>query len=417
VFTKFLRTRFAPFVHFGFATAVDRGELLGWLRTEQALMRRLLGLLAVGTAADAGAFMDAYSDWAMKQALGAPEGGGLVERWGSAQLDEALVTAAARFLRAGVTAEELALLLTEIRQNRARYCATVNLVDLRDQLGNLLLSPAGVPHAINGLSEQTHPMDAAAEVLRGLFVRVEDLKEHGVPSSEIAAAVDGAAAGLAEARRRNARAPKSEAWLPVELDGELVLVEPQQTSNVTYSFADFTTPFVWHPARGALGFRKGDAGGGLSDAELATYADAIDLSPLEPARARRVPVEVPLPGGGAAAAGARLYRLVDEPWSWPFFTAYLVELEAGATFHGVRPEGTFQDVLALRGTAQLGHARLDHALRLSPAAGAAAIIWATAEAPYTITASGPATVLLTSIPTPGRHTPAGGPAPARPTPA
>lgn len=411
LFTKFLRTNFAPFVHFGFATEVDRAELTGWLRTEQALMRRLLASVVLGNAADAATFLRTYAAWATSQSLGAPEGGGRTERWESGAMDGELVAATERFLQPGVTSSDLTVVLGEIRQNRARYCATVNLVDLREETGNLLLAPAGVPHAINGLSEQTHPQDAAAEPLRRLFVRLAELGGAGAGEHEMLKAI--ADAGLSEARRHNTRAPKSEAWLPVVVNGELVLIEPQQTSNVTYSYADFTTPFVWNEARGALAFRKGDPATGLSDAELATFVDAIQLSPLDPARARRVPIEVELAGGGAS--GARLHRLVDEPWSWPFFTAYVVDLEAGATFRGVRPEGAFQSVLALRGPVELGHVRLDRALRLSPDTTAAAMVWATADAPYTLTAAGPAQVLLTTIPTPARVTPAGGAAPSMPS--
>ncbi len=401
VFTKFLRTNFAPFVHFGFATAVDRGALLGWLRTEQTLMRRLLGSLAVGSAADATTFMRLYSTWAMQQSAGAPEGGGLVERWGNVKLDAELLAAAARFLRPDV-ANDAPALLAEIRLNRARYCATVNLVDLRQELGNMLLSPAGVPHAINGLSEQTHPLDAAAEPLTRLFATLSALERRGAPDAEISAAIS--AAGLNELRARNVRPPKNEAWFPVEMNGELVLIEPQQTSAVTYSYADFTTPFVWNTARNAFGFRKGDPATGLADADLETYVDALDLRPLDPARARRTPVAVP---AGDDARDAQLFRLVDEPEQWPYFTAYLLKMGAGGTFTGARPDGAFQNILALRGTVELRHARLEQPVRLSPDTTPAAIVWATADAGYTLTAGTDTELFLTTVPTPRRTTPAG----------
>jgi hypothetical protein len=404
VFSKFLRTNFAPFVHFGFAIPVERAELLGWLRTEQALMRALFALLAIHAPEQSAEFMGHYSAWAMNQSLGAPEGGGRVERWASVALDETLLAAATPFLRPGTPAVRLRTLLGEVRLNRARYSATVNLVDLRDELGNMLLSPAGVPHAINGLSEQTHPRDAAFGPLTRLFGTLDALLRRQASDDELAAAIE--AAGLDAARRTNRHPPKNEAWLPIEMNGALVLVEPQQASTVTYSFADFTTPFAWNEARGGFSFRKGEPRQGLSDAELATFVDALELEPLAPSSARRQPVPVDV---GVGAHAAALSRLVDEPRSWPYFTAYRLRLGAGGTFTAHVPEGAFQNVLVLQGTAVLHHPACPGPLVLTPDQQPSAIVWATVRGPYTVEArpDAGADVLFMSVPVPHRLTPAG----------
>ena len=404
VFSKFLRTNFAPFVHFGFATAVERTELLGWLGTEQALMRQLFAVLAVHSPEQAAEFVGHYSSWAMNQSLGAPEGGGRVERWASVALDETLVAAATPFLRPGTTAAHLRALLGEIRLNRARYSASVNLVDLRREVGNMLLSPAGVPHAINGLSEQTHPRDAAFGPLTALFATLDALEGHQASDDQLGAAIE--AAALGEVRRANRHPPKNEAWLPIEMNGALVLVEPQQASNVTYSFADFTTPFAWNEARGGFVFRKGDARHGLSDAELATFVDALELQPLAPSSARRQPVPV---DAGPGARAADLARLVDEPRTWPYFTAYRLRLGAGGTFQAHVSDGAFQSVLVLQGTAVLRHPACPQPLPLTPEQQPAAIVWATVRGPYSVDAAADAgaEVLFLSVPVPRRITPAG----------
>jgi hypothetical protein len=410
VFSKFLRTTFAPFVHFGFATAVDRTELLGWLGTEQALMGELFTLLAIQSPEQSSAFMGHYSAWAMNQSLGAPEGGGRVERWANVALDEILVDASRPFLQPGTPPSRLRALLGEIRLNRARYAATVNLLDLRRELGNMLLSPAGVPHAINGLSEQTHPRDAAFGPLTRLFGTLEALERRQASGDELVAAVE--AAGLEAARRANRHPPKNEAWLPIEMNGALVLVEPQQSSNVTYSFADFTTPYTWNEARGGFIFRKGDPQQGLSELDLATFVDALELQPLAPSSARRPPVPV---DAGAGAKAATLLRLVDEPQTWPYFTAYRLRLGAGGTFNAHVSDGAFQSVLVLQGTAILRHPACAEPLVLTPDQQPAAIVWATVRGPYAVDA-GPdagADVLFTSVPVPRRITPAGLP-PAAP---
>lgn len=401
VFCKFLRTNFAPFVHFGFAAPVERDELLGWLRREQQLMRQLFTSLAIAGAAEAATFMARYSAWAMNQSLGAPGGAGVVERWGSVALDDELLEGVAPFLRAGLTRDSLRRLLADIRANRARYCAVVNLVDLRAERGNILLSPAGVPHAINGLSEQTHPRDATFAPLTRLFATLRALADRGASEGELDAAVQ--AARLAEVRRANVHPPKNEAWFPIEMNGELVLVEPQQSSNVTYSYADFTTPFAWNEASGAFGFRKGDPQAGLSDDQLASFVDALDLRPLAPASARRRPVPI---DAGPASRAAQLYRLVDEPLTWPYFTAYLLRLDGGGTFAGRAPDGAFQTLLVLQGKVLLRHPHLPEALELTPDQQPCAMIWATVQGGYTLEASARAEVLFTSVPTPVTSTPA-----------
>src|ERR1700722_463920 len=47
LFAKFIHTPFPRRVHMGFRRAVAKGELLGWLDREQALLRELFGALRI----------------------------------------------------------------------------------------------------------------------------------------------------------------------------------------------------------------------------------------------------------------------------------------------------------------------------------------------------------------------------------
>jgi hypothetical protein len=379
IFTKLIQTDFPPLVHVGFRKPVERTELLGWLGREQAFLRQILGALQIASRAAFDDFAVRYSLWATTQA-GA--------RW---RVDDsvAIADSLVRFARR-CSGARLVEWMNALRQNRAQLVDALNEIDLRREEGNLLLTSAGVVHAICGLSHQTHPLDRTRPALESLLRRLRRLAAAGVSDEELRALAD--AEDLAGLRARNHAAPKNEAWLPVTLDGRLALVEPQQTSDTTYALADFYTPFVWDER---VRFRKGHPAHGLCSGELAGFLDGIDTSPTSIDQIRRAPVPV-----GTSYPAAHLHRLVDEPSHWPFFTAYALELDgrtdAPARFRGDHPSGAFQQVVVLRGEVELGDSR---GFKAALGPRASAFIPATLDGGYELASRGAASLLLCSVPT------------------
>ncbi|HZS39244.1 MAG TPA: hypothetical protein VFF06_20575 [Polyangia bacterium] len=385
IFTKLIETDFPPLVHVGFRKPIDRTTLLGWLAREQALLRQLHGALAIATRASFDEFSAVYSLWATTQA-GA--------RW----LADDAATIAERlrpFLKRGAGAR-LVEWMGALRQNRAQLVDALNELDLRREEGNLLLTGAGTVHAIFGQSLKTHPLDRTRPALESLLRRLRRMAAAGVSDDELRALAD--AEGLASLREANLAAPKNEAWLPVTLDGKPALVEPQQTSDTTYALADFYTPFVWDER---VRFRKGHAAHGLCSGELLGYLEGIDRSVTSIEQIRRAPVPI-----STSYAGARLSRLVDEPNTWPFFTAYSLELDgragAPARFRGDHAPGVFQQLVVLRGEVAIADA---HGARATIGARASGFIPATLDGGYELSASGAASLLVFSVPSPHGATP------------
>ena len=387
IFTKLLRADFPPFVHVGFSRAVARETLVCWLSREQAALRQLLGLVEVPTRAAFDELSQIYSAWATRQA---------VEKW--QLIDEhSLADRLARFLRPGAE-PRLVATLRQLRQNRAQIVDVLNEVSLRREAGHLLLTPAGLVHSIFGLSHQTHPLDRVRPTLESLLGNLRRLAVAGVSDAELHALVR--EADLPALRASHLKPPKNEAWLPVMHDGRVMLVEPQQSSDTTYSLADFYTPFVWAGDR--MRFRKGDASFGLSSAELALQLNDVDLSVTSLERIRRVPTRVP----SVSSHDAILFRLVDDPASWPFFTAYQLDLSgrsgAPARYSGDHPRGVFQQLVVLSGEVELldAHGHRDRLTPLEPA-----FIPATLTGGYQLVADGAARVLLFSVPGPYKGVP------------
>jgi hypothetical protein len=252
------------------------------------------------------------------------------------------------------------------------------------------LTSAGVIHGIFGLSHQTHPLDRSRAALQALLGQLRQSAAAGADDAQLRALIE--AAQLPALRAENRAAPKNEAWLPVTLGGRLTLVEPQQTSDTTYSLADFYTPFVWSDDR--LKFRKGDPARGLSASALAAYLDGVDLAVTPVEHFRRAPVLVP----AASHDRAALHRLVDEPADWPFFTAYRLDLDgsagAPASWRGDHPPGVFQQWVVLTGEVTLAAA--GRTATLDPARPA--FIPATLDGGYQLSAAGPASLLVFSVP-------------------
>jgi hypothetical protein len=372
IFTKLIHTDFPPYVHMGFRRRVDRADFLAWLDREQDLMRRLLPVLRIRDARAFGAYHERYSEWATRQALGG---------W---RHEDDPATAAA--LRDFVDpAFDLAGWLHATRVNRSVIAGSLGEIDLRRETGNFLLSSAGIVHAIFGLSLQTHPLDRTRAPLQALFAQLADLDAAGADDGALARAID--ATGLPAIRGEHRAPPKNEAWAPAVIDGAQVLVEPQQSSDTTYSLADFYTPLTWSGDR--VRFRKGAPAHGLSHEELnASVLDlSLDATSIESLR------RSPTAAAGLSRDGADLFRLVDEPTHWPFFTVY--QLELSGRFRARPPDGVFQQLVVTRGRVALGDDG-GQVGEMSPRAPG--FVPATAEEPYTLTALEPSTVLLFAVP-------------------
>ncbi len=375
IFGKMLRTNFPQLVHVGFRHAVTRNELMFWIAREQASLRQLLGALDLGDRARFDAFAALYADWATIQGRA---------RWQSA--DELSFAERLRPLTTTGDHEALIVRLGQLRRNRAEMVDALNEVDLRREEGNLLLTSAGLVHAIFGLSHQTHPLDHSRAVLENVLGKMRRLARAGRSDEELRSIVDVEA--LAAARARNVAAPKNEAWLPMSIGGQLALVEPQQTSDTTYSFADFYTPFVWDGERAR--FRKGDPAFGLRSVDVARELETVDLSAtsLDAIRCQPEPM--------AQANGARLSRLIDAPERWPFFTVHRLELDGGAGWRGDHAPGVFQQLVVVQGDVELS--TNGGSVALGPEASA--FIPATMRGGYRLTSVGETTVLAFSVPGP-----------------
>lgn len=373
IFTKLLRASFPPFVHVGFSRPVERATLLGWLAREQAALRQLFSTLEIHSREAFDAFNRLYSAWAIEQAS---------QRWQIIDQD----AFAAQLRPFTGKSDRLVTTLAQLRKNRAQLVDVLNEVDLRREAGNLLLTPAGVVHSIFGLSHQTHPLDRMRSALQTVFRNLRRLAASGLGDEDLSGLLDGF--DLPELHKTKSAPPKNEAWLPAFVDGRLMLVEPQQTSDTTYSLADFYTPFVWDGAR--MRFRKGDAAFGIASNDLARQVEDVELSATAIEKIRRVPARV----ASLSKHDAILFRLVDEPESWPFFTAYQVTLNDHARWTDW-PHGVFQQLVVLSGEVDL----IDSGgLVGTLSATTPAFIPATLDAGYQLVANGDAKILVLSVP-------------------
>lgn len=379
IFTKLLRSDFPPLVHVGFSRTVHAEVFLQWLAKEQALLRSLLAQLSVPDQASFDRYATMYAAWATAQGQAA---------W--RLRDEAQIAKALE-----PWGKELLPTLSKLRENRASIVDVLNVIDLRNEAGNLLLTSAGMLHAIFGLSHQFHAMDGSRASLEALIGELRARAAAGATEAQLRQLA--AASDVETLRRQNRDAPKNEGWLPLVVDGALVLVEPQQSSDTTYSIADFYTPFVWDGAR--VRFRKGDATTGVSESELRRQLQVVDPEPTRVDQVRQRPVRV----ASRSKEGATLLRLVDAPERWPFFTAYQLELVAGTTWRGDHASGTFQQLVVVDGALELADAE-GTVGTLDPSHPA--FVPATVDGGYTLTARAATTLLLLSVPGPHREFPA-----------
>ncbi|MDD5658274.1 MAG: hypothetical protein PHF00_13565, partial [Elusimicrobia bacterium] len=231
-----------------------------------------------------------------------------------------------------------------------------------------------------GLSLQFHPIDPAEEALQQFILAAG--RGRRPPRRP------------ARLRRAGPDTPKSEAWLPLRHDGALRLAEIQQSSDSTFSVADFFTPFTWD--KGPR-FRKGHPALGLSDGLLRRMVGSLDFSVtrLESIRCRPQAAEP-----GPDSCRCRLWKLLDRPALWPYFTVERLDLAGGpdrpARWAAAAQE-VFQQVVVLSGKVRLECGGKDCGLGVrSPA-----FIPAGAPGGFSLTARGPARLVLLSVPGPG----------------
>ena len=365
VFAKFIRTDFPPIAHIGFSTLVRPQEFLSWNCREQDLLAALRRGLRLPDQRAFRGFERTYEAWAKRRALAG---------WAPApSRDRAFAKAMGRCSR--MDRAELLQLAEDLRRSHHRMVRVLNEVDLRQEAGNLLMIEAGVVHALFGLSLQFHPQDPTQEALQEFILAggtrmVKKLRQ-------------------ARQRLSAAEAPKSEVWMPLPDGKKLRLAEVQQSSDCTHSVADFFTPFVWQ--KGAR-FRKGHPALGLTDAALRRHMEGIDFSVTTVSSIRCRPQAL---DPGAGARRCRLWKLLDRPALWPFFTVRRLDLGAGGRWT-VPAARTFQHLVVLSGRARLDYR--GRAWRLAPSAPA----FVPADLPEScaLAADGPASLLLVGIPDP-----------------
>jgi len=367
VFAKFIRTDFPPLAHIGFSTLVRPQEFLSWICREQDLLAALRRGLRLPDERAFHGFERVYEAWASDRALAG---------WEAAPArDRSFTRAMSRYCR--MDREELTRLAEDLRRSHNRMVRVLNEVDLRREMGNLLMIKAGLIHALFGLSLQFHPQDPTQEALQEFIL---------AGGARVAKKLR-----LARQRLCASAAPKSEVWMPLPAQRNLRLAEVQQSSDCTYSVADFFTPFVWQ--KGAR-FRKGHPALGLTDAALRRLMEGIDFSVTTVSSIRCRPQAL---DPGPQARHCRLWKFLDRPALWPFFTVHRLDLTAGSRW-SAPASPTFSHVVVLSGRARLEAG--GRAWRLAPATPA----FVPADLPegYALAADEPASLLLVGIPGPHR---------------
>ena len=297
-FVKFLCTRFADKVHMGFnenmaslEVITEEGDTLeGREAFVELLKRERKGAVKLKdslkedlTEEGFAKYLRLYEEWVLLQSDKA---------WALQKNAVSMISVTSRlgdFFKEGTNVEEL---FAQVAENRARIVSVLNEIDTKE--GDIILSPAGYPHAIFGLSHQTHP----TKVIR-------------------------------DAEGNPVEYPKNEAWIVIEVEDETgrkhqILVEPQQMSNNTYSFADFYTPIVWDAGKASPKMRKnvneddirGFVENGLYTDRVTTPQDFIrqprDITPAEGAR------------------HAKMESLIEETsnvWTTQYFVTHKVTLK------------------------------------------------------------------------------------------
>ena len=284
-FIKFLCTRFADKVHMGFNSkmkSVSRDEFIEWLIRERANAERIKSALKEGISREEfEEYLKLYEEWALLQAD---------SKWLISRKDprvRAIVEKMKPYFKPSTDVHEI---FGDTSSTRINIVSVLNEIELKP--GMTVLSPAGYPHAMFGLSHQTHPTR--------VITHEDGTKEY----------------------------PKNEAWVVISVKDaqgkeHLISVEPQQTSNDTYSWGDFYTPIVWDAKAGAPIMRKNVTADDIRGfVESGLYTDRI----TRPEDFVIEPVDI-TPAKGAV--NARLESLIEETspvWKSKYFVTHRVTL-------------------------------------------------------------------------------------------
>lgn len=315
-FEKSLSTRFADKVHEGFnekILEVGKETYTNWLIQERKNVEKLLASLRENlTKVEFDEYRAFYEEWVEEQADTAWR-----LQFGDSETMVDLIPKIQHYLRSNVSAGAL---LHEIKGTRANIVKVLNEIKLKD--GMIVLSPTGRMHGIFGLSHQTHPMKAQRNK--------EGKMEY----------------------------PKNEAWIVKDVTdaegrktGHKILIEPQQTSDTTFSVADFFTPIVWDNKKNAPKMRKD------STPENIRYyvKTGLKFEVTNPEDVVLKPKDITPTEG---AHNAKLESLINETSSvWPtkYFVAEKIILDGKgradeASIAMNRIEGHAHDLLVLEGT-------------------------------------------------------------------
>jgi hypothetical protein len=283
-FIKFLCTRFADKVHMGFnfrMNSVSTDQFIGWLIRERKNSESIKDSLKNNISREEfDEYLELYEEWVLLQSN---------SKWLMSRGDAAvrgIVDKMAPYFKPSVNAHDL---FGETSSARIDIVSVLNEIELKP--GMTVLSPAGYPHAIFGLSHQTHPTR--------VITHEDGTKEY----------------------------PKNEAWVVISVrDSEgkehLISVEPQQTSNDTYSWGDFYTPIVWDSKAGAPAMRKNVTADDIRGfVENGLYTDRV----TSPEDFIIEPVDITPEG----AVNAKLESLIEETspvWSSQYFVTHRIAL-------------------------------------------------------------------------------------------
>jgi len=229
MFVKYLHTRFPPKVVMGFNKKIEEkggvDKFIAALQLDRRLIVELKANFKTGLTEQEfnNVFKPEYERWVNEQSI---------QNWHAAT--GVAIPNIAGIMKPGY---DVTGLMEKMRRAREEVTSYLHIIDLKP--GQVILSPAGHPHGIFGLSLQTHPPSWNPE-------------------------------------------SKNEAWIIMstknaQAQEQIVLIEPQEMSNTTYSFADFNTPLVFKD--GAVALRKDmrDKLDAIAPTRPKTEDEAIDI--------------------------------------------------------------------------------------------------------------------------------------------
>ncbi|MFH1996704.1 MAG: hypothetical protein ABIJ27_06870, partial [Candidatus Omnitrophota bacterium] len=324
-FAKILSTRFAPFVYMGFKKKIEaQGGVEAFkaaLKADRGIMAEIKDNMRDDLSAEEfyqlfeEVFKPQYEAWVNKESA---------HDWTGV----ALLPDFSDIMKSGYALEARLRRLCQIRDEIASYLHKIELKD-----GMVILSPVGFPHGIFGLSLQTHPMPA-----------------------------------------ENANA-KNEAWIVKEVTGadgrkHIVLIEPQQMSDVTISFWDSATPLKVEDGAPAMRKDMTKKLESITDTEPADENAAIDII-VDRALLkvgfdkpndfiirnadRSIDKTTPIARDGAVRARETILiqGTHDRVWPLDLLRTHVIKLEGTVETTAIMPlpdDGIYSDILVTEGT-------------------------------------------------------------------